>query len=132
MKKYYYAIFGVFMLAMMSIPLVAQAQTESYYQDLICEEYRGVKEAVNVDKTRVDCLTSPKNSALSIEVDFAKKWYQCLTQAMYYAMLRGNQAACVLIVEDYQKDMKYVERARELVIYNKLPVFVDIYKEEVP
>ena len=129
MKKYYITMFSAMILLFaLGIPLVAQAETEAYYQEKICAKYDARMEVINEDRTRTDCLSDENGSHLSIEVDFAKKWYECLTQAMYYGMLYNNQAACVLIVEK-DTDMRHVDRARQLINHNKLPVWVDAFRE---
>ena len=58
------------------------------------------------DKTRVDCLTP----TLAVEIDFANKWAECIGQALYYGKMTNRQPACVLIMENPEKDTKYLNR----------------------
>ena len=60
------------------------------------------------DNTRVDCLTDK----LAVEVDFAPKWAECIGQAIHYGHKTHRQAACLLILENPEKDLKYLKRLR--------------------
>lgn len=66
------------------------------------------------DKTRVDCLL-PK---MAVEFDFANKWHECIGQALYYGQKTNRIPACVLIMENPEKDAKYLRRLR-YAVYNK-------------
>lgn len=60
------------------------------------------------DGTRVDCLTEH----YAVEIDFAPKWAECIGQCKHYSHKTGKQAACVLIMENWDKDQKYLKRLR--------------------
>ena len=60
------------------------------------------------DNTRVDCMTD----ILAVEFDFANKWAECIGQALYYGRQTKKQPACVLIMENGEKDLKYLYRLR--------------------
>ena len=68
----------------------------------------GTLEYVLSDKARVDCLLPD----LAVEFDFANKWAECIGQAIYYGKMTDRQAACVLIMENGEKDLKYLKRLR--------------------
>ena len=72
------------------------------------------------DGTRVDCLLPH----LAVEVDFAPKWAECIGQALYYGQKTNRTPACVLIMENPEKDLKYLKRLR-YTVYNKkkIPAF---------
>ena len=75
------------------------------------DEIEQIENAFNVklsDKTRVDCLTD----TLAVEVDFANKWAECIGQAIYYGKMTNKQPACLLIMENGEKDLKYLKRLR--------------------
>ena len=94
--------------------LPAQARRlypESEYQALWCGKRGGVMEYKLNDKTRVDCLTDK----LAVEVDYANKWAECIGQALYYGKMTNRQPACVLIMENPEKDTKYLNRLRRAV-----------------
>ena len=97
---------------------------EKYYQDLWCAERGGRVEVVMPDRTRCDCLTEE----MAVEVDFASKWYEGISQALHYAMLSGKKAGLLLIVEK-PGDWKYVERARRLIEFYELPVRVFVIRQ---
>lgn len=96
---------------------------ERYYQDIDCKKKGGKVEYRLEDKTRVDCLTDNK----AIEHDFARKWYECVGQALYYGMQTKRQPACGLIIEK-STDLEYFERAQTMITYWKLEV--EIYTIE--
>lgn len=82
--------------------------SEATYQKAWCEKRGGITEYVLSDKARVDCLTP----TLAVEFDFANKWAECIGQALYYGRQTNRQAACVLIMERGEKDLKYLKRLR--------------------
>jgi hypothetical protein len=90
---------------------------EQYYQISWCKDNQGEVEVVLEDRTRVDCLTKTH----AIEVDFANKFFEGLSQALYYGMMTGKKAGLVLIVER-DTDKKYVGRAKKLIKYFSLPI----------
>ena len=90
---------------------------EKHYQAIWCFEQGGNIEVIMKDKTRCDCLTDD----MATEVDFAKKWYEGVTQALHYSMLTSRPGGLLLIVET-EKDWKYVERARTLIKFYNLPI----------
>ena len=94
-------------------------QPEKYYQEMSCRLVGGTTESMNSDGTRTDCYTE----LVSIEYDFAHKWYECLTQAMYYAMLNNNAPVCFLILEK-ESDSRYVDRAQSVIRRYNIPVVV--------
>lgn len=80
-------------------------QPERYYQEKWCEG-KGVTEYVLPDRTRVDCLTSE----YAIEFDFAKKWAESIGQALYYGKATNRKPAIAIIVLDWEKDQRYLNR----------------------
>lgn len=106
----------VFWLAV-AVPAVAgHLHPEKFYQIQFCAG-RGEMEVVMDDGTRVDCLTETH----AIEVDFARKWYEGVMQALHYARLTGKRAAVALIIES-PEDEKYFRRMREDIEFYRLPV----------
>lgn len=81
--------------------------SESYYQELWCNQEQGVIEYVLEDRTRVDCLTKTH----AIEFDFARKWAEAIGQALHYSAMTGLEPGIALIIET-DKDMKYWERLK--------------------
>lgn len=95
--------------------------SEAEYVEHYC---KGKVEYRNADKTRTDCLTAD----FSYEYDFAKKWYECLTQGLYYGMINNNFPACVLIVEN-KNQMYYVDRARRTIEHYNLKIGLIVVRE---
>lgn len=87
---------------------------EAVYQATWCNARGGQLEYRLNDKTRVDCLLPN----MAVEFDFAPKWHECIGQALYYAQKTNRLPACVLILENGEKDLKYVKRLR-YTVYNK-------------
>ena len=81
---------------------------EDVYQAYWCGKHNGILEYKLNDNTRVDCLTD----TLAVEVDFAPKWAECIGQAIHYGHKTHRQAACLLILENPGKDLKYLKRLR--------------------
>lgn len=92
---------------------------ERYYQEIWCTKMGGVTEYQLPSRARVDCLTGTE----AVEADFAKKWYEAIGQSLYYAMMTGKQAAILLIIET-PKDLIYLERMQETIMYHRLPIVV--------
>ena len=106
MKK----IIGVFLIFFTVVPAFAAKRlySEATYQKVWCEKRGGIMEYQLGDKTRVDCLLPN----MAVEFDFANKWAECIGQALYYGRQTNRQAACVLIMENGEKDLKYLKRLR--------------------
>lgn len=94
---------------------------ESEYVNHYCEGKVGVR---NSDNTRTDCLTTD----FSYEYDFAKKWYECISQGLYYGMLNSNNPACVLIVEN-DGQLYHVKRARKMIIHYGIDIRLLVVRE---
>ncbi|MCM1338784.1 MAG: hypothetical protein NC191_03845 [Muribaculaceae bacterium] len=87
---------------------------EKVYQAQWCKARGGITEYKLNDKTRVDCLLP----TMAVEFDFANKWAECIGQALYYGQKTKRTPACVLIMENGEKDYKYLRRLR-YAVYNK-------------
>ena len=83
---------------------------EKVYQEHFCKQFGGVSEYRLKDRTRVDCLLND----YAIEVDFAKKWAESIGQSLYYASQTSRKAAVLLIMEDLEKDEKYLHRLKDV------------------
>ena len=95
------------------------ARTEADYVALLCSQLGGIPEYRTPAGARVDCLTDTQ----AIEFDWVNKWYEGITQALYYAMLTERQAA-VALIEKGNSPQQYVARARALIDFYALPVVV--------
>jgi hypothetical protein len=102
-----------------SIAYAKHINVERHYQDIWCAEQNGQVEVIMKDGTRCDCLTKD----MATEVDFARKFYEGIGQALHYSMLTGRPGGLLLIVEQ-PSDWKYVDRARDIVEFYNLPITV--------
>ena len=108
---------------------VVEAKTlhkEKEYQRAWCAMHHGHDEVVLVDKTRIDCLTNTH----AVEFDFAHKWAESIGQALYYAQATNKKAGIVLIVENGQKDEKYIKRLCAVAERYNITVWL-IYPEDL-
>ena len=96
-----------YLLLLLGISLQAKhLHKEKVYQEHFCKQFGGITEYRLKDKTRVDCLLD----GYAIEVDFAQKWAESIGQSLYYASKTSRKAAVLLIMEDPNKDQKYLQR----------------------
>lgn len=98
---------------------------EKHYQSIICDKLNGKIEYRLEDKTRIDCLTKK----YAIEFDFANKWGECIGQALYYSLAVKKQPSCALIMENKEKDNKYLNRLKEVANSYDIKVII-IYSED--
>mgnify|MGYP004674458393 FL=1 len=106
MKK---IIILMFLLLIVILPVEAKRiYAEKVYQTQWCNAHNGTMEYRLNDKARVDCMTD----TLAVEFDFANKWAECVGQALYYGRQTKKQPACVLIMENGEKDLRYLHRLR--------------------
>lgn len=84
--------------------------SERDYQEAWCGAQGGEVEVILRDRTRVDCVVDMDGVAYAIEFDFAKKWAESIGQALYYGRMMKREPGIVLIVEDFDKDAKYIDR----------------------
>ena len=89
------------------IPVQAKIKYhEKYYQDMWCIQNDGIQEfKVKDESIRIDCQTEE----YSLEVDFAKKFYEAIGQSLYYSILTGKKPAVLLILEK-KSDELYLKR----------------------
>lgn len=115
MRKRDFAYWGLAIILLFVSVLVVQAKelkTEDDYVQQYCRGYAGDNKPLP-DGTRADCFYD----IYAIEYDWANfKWYECITQAKWYAMNTGRVPGCVLIVSRHG-DMLYVDRARRLILH---------------
>ena len=79
---------------------------EKDYQKYWCNQNNGNTEVKLPDYTRIDCLTKD----YAIEFDFANKWAEAIGQSLYYSLSINKKPGIVLILEDSNKDLKYLNR----------------------
>ncbi len=102
-------ILAIIVMFSLILPVSAKRMhPEAEYQKVWCDKRGGITEYKLSDKTRVDCLLPN----MAVEFDFANKWAECIGQALYYGKMTNRQAACVLIMERGEKDVKYLKRLR--------------------
>jgi hypothetical protein len=79
---------------------------EAGYQKAWCDQKDGITEYRLPDGARVDCLLDD----YAVQFDFAEKWEDAISQANRYADVTGRDPGVVLIMEDAEKDYKYLLR----------------------
>ncbi len=93
---------------------------EKVYQEHFCKAYEGITEYRLKDKTRVDCLLQD----YAIEVDFAQKWAESIGQSLYYAVQTSRKPAVLLIMEDKEKDQKYLDRLENVSKTHDISIWI--------
>jgi len=83
---------------------------ERDYQAVWCNEFNGEVEVRLRDATRVDCVADIDGVAYAIEFDYAKKWAEAIGQSLYYANMLRREPGVVLIVENFDSDMKHINK----------------------
>ena len=81
---------------------------EKDYQKVWCDAHCGTTEVILSDRARVDCVTATH----AIEFDFAPKWAESIGQALYYGYALNKKPGIVLIIENKEKDQKYINRVK--------------------
>ncbi|BCD59608.1 hypothetical protein NitYY0814_C0359 [Nitratiruptor sp. YY08-14] len=99
---------------------------EKVYQKIFCNKVHGQMEYRLPDRSRVDCLTSN----YAFEVDFGRKAFESVGQALYYAMMTGKKPGIVLIQET-RRDNRYIGKIKRLAKKYGIAVFVINRKFEV-
>jgi hypothetical protein len=96
-----------------------QLHYEKDYQKAWCKDDVGIVEYVLPNKTRVDCLTDE----YAIEFDFAKKVYEAIGQSLYYGIMTDRKPAIAIIVEDEDKDQRYLDILDTVLEHHDIKVF---------
>lgn len=113
-------IYILLLLVLFALPVFAKRlYPEKTYQNQWCTAQKGVQEYVLNDKARVDCLTKD----YAVEFDFANKWAECIGQALYYGIQTNRKPACVLIMENWESDLKYFRRLQTVSKKTNLSTF---------
>lgn len=122
----YYKSMKIFLafIALLLLSLSAEAKhlyLEKEYQEQWCNsQLNCISEYELSDKTRVDCLTPTH----AIEFDFGKKWAEAIGQSLYYALKTNRKPGVVLILEDKNKEQKYLNRLQEVAKRYGIDVWV--------
>ncbi len=113
MKKTLFIIFTFFIFQIPTFS--AHTHLEKEYQIKWCTLNNGQLEYKLPDSTRIDCLTPD----YAIEFDFAPKWAESVGQSLFYANSTNKKPGVVLILENPNKDNKYLNRLQYISkIYN--------------
>jgi len=117
-------LYGALLVSLLASGAVL-AKESDYSTPHCLNVLKGEREFVLPDKTRVDCLTDE----VAWEYDFGPKWYEAITQAMWYSMWTARRAGVVLILD--KGEDRFVLRTRRLIDHFQLPVtqVLVIYKE---
>lgn len=98
-------------------------KNEAYYTNVICNNLNGKAEHRLTDNTRIDCLTQK----YAIELDWANKWHEGITQALYYAMKSGKEAKLVLLTTR-KDDKRFYKKSIDFVGHYELPILIELFE----
>ena len=116
MKKTIISLLALFL----TMPVYAKKlHYESEYQNAWCSANNGTVEYQLPDLTRVDCLT-PK---YAVEFDFGNKWAESIGQSLYYGLMTDRTPAVVLIMENPEREQKYLDRLNAVAEKHGIKVF---------
>ena len=116
MKKTIISLLALFL----TMPVYAKKlHYESEYQNAWCSVQKGITEYELPDLTRVDCLT-PK---YAVEFDFGNKWAESIGQSLYYGLMTDRTPAVVLIMENPEREQKYLDRLNAVAEKHGIKVF---------
>lgn len=114
MHRYIFIFFLILLIGIQPVIASSKLHKEAVYQTKWCDAMCGISEYQLNDKTRVDCLTKTH----AIEFDFAEKVYEGIGQSLYYSIKTQKKPGIVLIVEQPQKEEKYINRMKQVADNN--------------
>lgn len=112
-------IISLFVLFITMPAFAKRLHCEADYQQAWCSAQQGVSEYQLQDLARVDCLLHQ----YAVEFDFANKWAESIGQALYYGLKTNRTPAVVLIMENPEKDQKYLDRLNAVAEKHGIKVF---------
>lgn len=122
MPHYKKLLLSLGLLVLSAVQGAYAGNTERYYQELWCTPDIGRVEVpwpVGDSIKRIDCLTPD----FAIEFDFAYKWYEAVTQALYYSELTTLRPAIVLIMRRGNKsDAAKWKAMNDLILKFHMPI----------
>lgn len=117
----------LFILALLFVFTYAKhLHKERMYQEVFCSKVHGQLEYRLPDRTRVDCLTN----TYAFEVDFGRKAFEAIGQALYYSKMTGKKPGIVLIQET-KSDNRYIGRIKKLAKDYGISIFIINKKFEI-
>ena len=116
MKKTIISLLALFL----TMPVYAKKlHYESEYQNAWCSANNGTVEYQLPDLARVDCIM-PK---YAVEFDFASKWAESIGQSLYYGLMTDRTPAVVLIMENPEREQRYLDRLNAVAEKHGIKVF---------
>jgi hypothetical protein len=113
----------ILLILLLSISLNAKyhkhIHKEKYYQIHGAKQLNGAIE-YKIKGIRVDILTKE----YAIEVDFAKKQYEAIGQALLYSIYTKKKAGIVLISEDPRLDLKHILRCKTVCRKHNITLWI--------
>jgi len=110
------AVFAAIVAA--AAPVYAETELEACQR--LATKYDAQAEVVLWDKSRVDLLSDTH----AIEVDWAKKHYEAVGQATWYAMVTGRRPAVLLLVRRWE-DWRHVLRCFAICYRLGIRVYIE-------
>jgi len=111
----------ILVLGLLLLCITIQASEKDY--QLFAGDYLGGEVEVSMEGVRVDIITDHN----AIEVDYTYKWYEALTQSLYYAILTGKKPGIVLILDGRSPDTMYKHVLRLLLTIRLYDLSVDLW-----
>jgi hypothetical protein len=103
-----------FLLIIVLLPVqaadAANIFPKKHYQETWCNAFNGRMDVVMEDGGLADCITEK----YAVEVDFAPNWKEAVAQSVLYAIMTKKKPAVVLIVENPETELRYLERLKKV------------------
>ena len=122
--------FIVLLLVLTPTPLLAEYPTEVEWQNNEANWSRYVADESSIevrlwDDTRCDYVSDTH----AIEIDWARKPYEAVGQAMYYSIVLDKEPGIILLVKNKATDRKYVFRCQTICAKLNIKLWIEIVEE---
>ena len=94
-------------IILLLLPMTAYGASlypKKHYQESWCKAFNGKMDVRMKGGNIADCVTKK----YAVEVDFAPNWKEAVAQSVLNAIMAGKEPAIVLIVENPEREMKYL------------------------
>ncbi|MFQ5432683.1 MAG: hypothetical protein ACE5EN_09270 [Nitrospinota bacterium] len=81
---------------------------KKHYQESWCKAFNGKMDVPVKNGGHADCVTKE----YAVDVEFAHNWKDAVAQSVLYAIMTNKKPAIVLIVENPEWEMKYLDRLK--------------------
>ena len=110
MHKTYTLLTLVLLACILTVCAYEARASERYWSELFCQDQLGTPESYVLGRKRIDC----ESDDIAWEVDWAKKFYQGIGQALVYGWGAQKSPGLVLLIKE-PKDWPYAMLAARYI-----------------